>query len=85
MNLIIFQFYMLCQYKDSLGIPGKGVHTHIMGVAWRDVVATIIGGFIIALLFKLNIIYTIISFFILGILFHQLFCVRTTVDKFLFP
>ena len=75
----------LCKYKDSLGIPGEGVHTHIFGVAWRDVVATIIGGFLIALVFKWNIGYTIIGLFILGILFHRLFCVRTTVDKILFP
>lgn len=76
---------MLCQYKDLLGVPGKGTHTHFMGVAWRDVVMTIVGGFLIALVFKFNVLYTIISVFILGILFHRLFCVRTTVDKILFP
>lgn len=76
---------MLCQYKDSLGVPGKGAHTHFMGVAWRDTVATIIGGFIIALVFKFNVLYTIISLFIIGILAHRMFCVRTTVDKILFP
>jgi hypothetical protein len=72
------------QYKDSLGIPGKGFHTHILGVAWRDVVATIVGGLILALIFKWNILYTIIVLFILGILLHHLFGVKTTADKFLF-
>jgi len=76
---------MFCEYKDYLGIPGEGVHTHIMGIAWSDVVATIIGGSIIALLMKWNILYTIIATFIIGILFHRLFCVKTTVDKYLFP
>ena len=76
---------MLCQYKDLLGVPGKGSHTHIMGFAWRDTVATIVGGLIIALVFKFNVLYTIISLFIIGILSHRLFCVRTTVDKILFP
>jgi len=76
---------MLCQYKDLLGVPGKGVHTHFMGVAWRDTVMTIIGGLLIALVFKFNVLYTIIAVFIIGILFHRLFCVRTTVDKILFP
>ena len=71
----------LCKYKNSLGSPGEGVHTHIMGLAWRDIVATIVGGFITALVFKWNIMYTIIGLFILGILFHRLFCVRTIVDK----
>ena len=76
---------MFCQYSDLLGVPGKGAHTHIMGFAWRDVFATILGGFILALVFKFNVLYTIISVFIIGILFHRLFCVRTTVDKILFP
>ena len=75
---------MLCQYKVFLSVPGKGTHTHFMGIAWRDTVATVLGGLIIALIFKLNILYTILALFVLGILFHRLFCVRTTVDKFLF-
>ena len=76
---------MLCEYKDLLGVPGKGVHTHFMGFAWRDTVMTIVGGLLIALIFKFNVLYTIIALFIVGILFHRLFCVRTTVDKILFP
>ena len=66
----------------DLGIPGQS--THIMGLAWRDIVATIVGGFILALVFKWNILYTIIGLFIVGILFHRLFGVKTTVDKWLF-
>jgi len=76
---------MSCEYKELLGVPGKGAHTHIMGFAWRDTVATIVGGLIIALVFKFNVLYTIISLFIIGIIAHRLFCVRTTFDKILFP
>jgi hypothetical protein len=76
---------MLSEYKDLLGVPGKGVHTHLMGFAWRDTLMTIIGGLLIALVFKFNVLYTIIAVFIIGILFHRLFGVRTTVDKILFP
>lgn len=76
---------MFCEYKNLLGEPGKGVHSHFMGFAWRDTLMTIIGGLIIALVFKFNVLYTIIAVFIIGILFHRLFCVRTTVDKILFP
>ena len=76
---------MLCPYKDLLGVPGKGAHAHFMGIAWRDTVATIIGGLIIALVFKFNVLHTIISLFIIGILAHRMFCVRTTVDEILFP
>jgi len=74
----------LCKYKDSLGVPGKGTHTHFMGVAWRDVVATIIGGIILSFIFNWNMLYTVLGVFILGIVLHRLFCVRTTIDKLLF-
>ena len=72
---------MFCEYKYFLGVPKQGFHTHLMGVVWRD---TIVSGFIIALVFKFNILYTIIAAFIVVILFHKLFCVKTTVDKYLF-
>jgi len=32
-----------------------------------------------------SFLYTAICLFILGIILHRLFCVRTTVDKILFP
>ena len=38
----------LCKYKDALGEPGKGVHTHFMGIAW--IIATIIGGILLSIL-----------------------------------
>ena len=75
---------MFCKYKNSLGIPGKGVHVHYMGIAYNDVIGTIVIAFLIAWLFNLSIFKTIIGFFILGILLHRLFCVHTTVDKILF-
>jgi hypothetical protein len=75
----------LCKYKNALGEPGKGVHTHFMGFAWRDTVATILGGILLAILFKWNVIYSVLGLFILGIILHRLFCVRTTIDKLLFP
>jgi hypothetical protein len=75
----------LCKYKDVLGVQGKGAHVHFMGIAWKDTVATIIGGIILSFIFKWNTIYTIVALFIVGIILHRLFCVRTTIDKFLFP
>jgi len=74
-----------CKYKNSLGIPGKGVHKHILGVAYIDVISTIIGGIIISYIFpKTNIWYILLILFLLGIFLHRLFCVKTTVDKLLF-
>ena len=72
---------MFCQYKDLLGIPSKGIHFHIFGIAIMDVIMTIIGGILLAYIFKWNYFWTILILFVLGIILHRLFCVRTTIDK----
>ena len=74
----------LCQYKNALGVPGKGNHFHVFGIAVVDVVMTILGGAFLAYIFKWSYFWTIIILFILGIVLHRLFCVKTTVDKILF-
>lgn len=75
----------ICKYKNIFGEPGKGVHSHrLFGLAIVDVVMTIVGAYFIAKYFKLNFVHTMISLFILGIIMHRLFCVRTTIDKLLF-
>jgi hypothetical protein len=76
----------LCKYKNALGVPNKGIHSHrFMGLAIADVIMTLIGAYLISFFFKLNFLHTSITLFILGIILHRLFCVRTTVDKLLFP
>ena len=50
-----------------------------------DVIVTIIGAFIISKYTDYSFIIILIIIFILGIILHRIFCVRTTVDKFLFP
>jgi len=76
----------LCKYKDALGIPGKGIHSYrIFNIAIADVIMTIIGAYILSLIFKTPFAYTLIALFVLGIILHRIFCVRTTIDKFLFP
>jgi len=76
----------LCKYKNALGEPGKGIHSYrIFGVAIADVVMTLVGALILSYLFNWSFLYTAICLFILGIILHRLFCVRTTVDKILFP
>jgi hypothetical protein len=68
----------------DFGAPNKGIHTHVFGVAIVDVIMTIGVAWIIARIFKLNLIWTTICLFILGIIAHRIFKVRTTVDKLLF-
>lgn len=75
----------LCKYKDLLGVPGKGIHSYrLFGVAIADVIMTIIGAAILSYIFKWNFTYTLIGFFLLGIILHHMFCVKTTIDKVLF-
>ena len=75
----------LCKYKNSLGVPGKGVHKHILGVAYIDVISTIIGGILLSFIFpKVSVWYILLILFLLGIFLHRLFCVETTVDRILF-
>ena len=76
----------LCKYKNALGVPNEGIHSYrLFGVAIVDVVMTIIGAFMISYFFKYNLLYTTIFLFVLGIIAHRLFCVRTTVNKIIFP
>jgi hypothetical protein len=49
-----------------------------------DVIASIIGAMIISFTFNIKLWYCIIGVFAIGIILHRLFCVPTTVDKFLF-
>jgi len=76
----------LCKYKDALGKPNKGIHSYrFMGVAIADVIMTLIGAMLISYFTKYSFLMVAIFLFILGIILHRLFCVRTTIDKVLFP
>ena len=71
--------------EKYFGKPGEGIHSYrIFNIAIVDVIATIVGAFIISYLFKFGFAYTVGFLFGLGIVLHRVFCVRTTVDKFLF-
>ena len=85
----------LCKYANALGEPGKGVHSiRVFNIAVVDVLFTIILALVFALFFKYAIkleatftiifIINLVSLFILGIILHKIFCVRTTIDKLLF-
>ena len=76
----------LCKYKNALGEPNKGVHSYrFLGVSIVDVLLTLIGAAIISYFSGYSFLCVAIFLFILGIILHRLFCVRTTVDKILFP
>ena len=77
---------MLCKYKNMFGKVGEGIHSYrIFNIAIFDVLATILGAYIIHLFIpKYSFITVLIFLFILGIILHHLFCVHTTIDKLIF-
>ena len=85
----------LCKYSNIFGEPGKGAHSiRVFNIAIVDVILTIFFALLFSLIFKYGFkinstfliifLITTISLFILGIILHRLFCVKTTVDKLLF-
>ena len=76
----------LCKYKNILGVPGKGAHSFkIFNISIVDVLLTFVAAYIISFLFRFSFLWTTIVLFLLGIFLHRIFCVRTTIDKLLFP
>ena len=75
----------LCKYKDMFGKPNQGIHSYrFMGVAIVDVIFTILGAWLISYAWELNIWYCLLGLFLLGIIMHRIFCVKTKVDTLLF-
>ena len=77
----------LCKYKNILGEPGKGIHSiRLFGVSVIDVLLTFLLAFVINYFiggnFKMYLIVLIFSFS-LGIILHEIFCVKTTIGKLL--
>jgi hypothetical protein len=76
----------LCQYKDIFGHPREGAHAYrIFDIAVVDVAATVVVAYVIARVFGFAFWKSLVALFIVGIISHRAFCVRTTVDKWVFP
>lgn len=74
----------LSKYSNILGKPNEGMHKKRLGVfAFNDIVGTIIISLFISYIYKLNLIKVLLILFIVGELLHWLFCVETTVIKYL--
>jgi len=74
----------LCKYKGIFGEPNTGVHKiRLFNFAVFDVVATIILGYFFSKMTKLNLALSIVLMFILGIIVHVIFCVKTTLGGIL--
>ena len=76
----------LCKYKNYFGEPSKGVHKYrFLGIAIVDAAFTVAGAYIFSLWLKQSFWLVLLVLFVLGIIMHRMFCVRTTLDKILFP
>lgn len=72
------------QYSDIFGKPNTGVHSiKFVNVAIVDYILTIILAFFIAYITNIPAELTTIFCFILGIISHTLFGVKTNTTKFL--
>jgi uncharacterized membrane protein len=76
----------LCRYKDIFGQPREGAHAYrLFDIAVVDVAATVLVAYIIARVFGFVFWKSLVTLFLIGIISHRAFCVRTTVDKWVFP
>lgn len=68
------------------GKPNEGIRKYrLFDIALMDTAVVVLFGFIISYFTGYNIWFVLAVLFILGIIAHRLFCVRTGLDKKLFP
>lgn len=76
---------MLCEYSEVFGKVGEGAHSYRIGdIAVVDVLAVFIVARILSMKNMKKYWRNVFILFLLGILCHRIFCVRTTIDKYLF-
>ena len=76
----------LCKYKHAFGRLGTGIHSYrIMNIAVLDFVVTAFVAYLLSLMFGTRFFPSFVGFFLFGIVVHRAFCVRTTIDKWVFP
>jgi len=70
---------LFCDYKDILGSPKKGIHERRTtgDTALFDYFGTLLIAFFLSKLTNLPLVLSTILCFVLGEVFHYLFCVPT--------
>tara|TARA_B100000902_G_C27123227_1_gene819761 strand:- start:347 stop:592 length:246 start_codon:yes stop_codon:yes gene_type:complete len=79
--------WYFCKYKDSLGKPGEGLHSYrVFNLSVLDILFTFLLAKVVQyyIMEETEFIIVLIYCFIVGIIIHRIFCVRTTIDKLLF-
>jgi hypothetical protein len=77
----------LCKYKNIIGEPNTGLRKkyRIFDVAVVDTVVTLLAVYLISYFSGYSFLYTLVITFIVMVISHRLFCVRSTTDRWLFP
>jgi hypothetical protein len=76
----------LCKYKNVLGEPKTGIRKYrFLNIALFDTIVVLLFGILFSYLTGFTLWKVLFFLFISGIFAHRLFCVRTGVDKLLFP
>jgi hypothetical protein len=72
-----------CQYKDIFGKPNEGIRRtyRLFDISLVDTIPAILLGVIFARLLNVHWIVGVLISFVLGIIFHKLFCVNTTINR----
>ena len=79
MNLCPFK-----KFKHALGTAGKGVHRlRILDTALVDYLLTLMMAFLSAYFLHIPLVLSTIVWFIMGVIFHMLFGVKTNTLKML--
>ena len=75
----------LCKYKDIFGKPNEGIHSYrLFNIAIVDLLMTIVAALLISYLFNYSVIKVLIILLLMGIIFHKLYCVDTTINNMIF-
>jgi membrane protease YdiL (CAAX protease family) len=67
---------------NMFGEPGKGIHTHVFGIAIFDVLLTLIAAVVLHKAYPgVSILLWFIGLIVLGILAHRAFGVKTKLNN----
>ncbi len=73
---------MACAYKNMLGTPGEGIHSHLGGIAIIDVILMILAAWGIARASGGSMWRWTAILFVVATFLHWFFCVPTAFMKF---
>lgn len=72
------------KYSEIFGKVNTGVHSYrLFNIAIIDLLLTLLAAFIISYYYKKPIVHTTIFLLLLGVFFHWLFGVNTTINRYL--